>query len=54
MADALDTAIGKPGTDLRVVYIGTLAPSHVAGWWHDLIQDGSGGSTYMSKRSRAI
>ena len=25
MADALDTAIGKPGTDLKVIYIGTLA-----------------------------
>ena len=46
MADALDTAIGKPNTDLRVVYIGTLAPSR-SGWWHDLIQDGSGGSTYI-------
>ena len=31
MADALDTAIGKPGTDLTVVYIGTLAPAS-AGW----------------------
>ena len=46
MADALDTAIGKPGTDLRVVYIGTLAPSR-SGWWHDLISDGSGGSTFV-------
>ena len=31
MADALDTAIGKPGTDLRVVYIGTLAPARSGG-----------------------
>ena len=46
MADALDTAIGKPGTDLTVVYIGTLAPA-AAGWWHDLIADGSQGSTYV-------
>ena len=46
MADALDTAIGKPGTDLTVVYIGTLAPA-VSGWWHDLIADGSGGSTFV-------
>ena len=46
MADALDTAIGKPGTDLRVVYIGTLAPAR-SGWWHDLVADGSGGSTYV-------
>ena len=27
MADALDTAIGKPGTELTVIYIGTLAPA---------------------------
>ena len=46
MADALDTAIGKPGTDLKVIYIGTLAPSR-SGWWSDLIQGGSGGSTYV-------
>ena len=46
MADALDTAIGKPGTDLKIVYIGTLAPA-TSGWWHDLIAEGSGGSTYV-------
>ena len=32
MADALDTALGKPGSDLIVTYIGTLAPS-ASGWW---------------------
>ena len=48
MADALDTSIGKANSDLRVVYIGTLAPSR-SGWWHDLISDGSGGSTYVQK-----
>ena len=46
MADALDTAIGKPGTDLKIVYIGTLSPAR-AGWWHDLVADGSSGSTYV-------
>ena len=46
MADALDTAIGKPGTDLTVCYVGTLAPAS-SGWWHDLISGGSGGSTYV-------
>ena len=46
MADALDTALGKPGSDLIVVYIGTLAPA-MAGWWVDLIAAGSGGSTYV-------
>ena len=34
MADALDTALGKPGSDLVVVYIGTLAPA-MGGWWRD-------------------
>ena len=29
-----------------MVYIGTLAPA-VGGWWHDLIADGSHGSTYV-------
>lgn len=37
MADALDTARGKPGSHLRVVYIGTLAPSR-RGWWHELVR----------------
>ena len=46
MNDALDTAIGKPGTDLKVIYIGTLSPAK-SGWWHDLIADGSNGSTFV-------
>ena len=46
MADALDTALGKPGSDLVVVYIGTLAPA-MAGWWPDLIAAGTEGSTYV-------
>ena len=46
MADALDTALGKPGSDLTIVYIGTLAPS-MTGWWPDLIDAGTEGSTYV-------
>ena len=46
MADALDTALGKPGSDLVVVYIGTLAPA-LSGWWPDLIAAGTEGSTYV-------
>ena len=46
MHDAIQTAQGKPGSQLRAVYIGTLAPAH-DGWWHDLIADGSHGSTYV-------
>ena len=46
MADAIDTSLGKPGNDLTVVYIGTLSPA-LAGWWHDLVNAGSHGSTYV-------
>ena len=46
MADALDTALGKPGSDLVVVYIGTLAPA-MAGWWRGMVEAGSRGSTYV-------
>ena len=46
MADALDTALGKPEADLTVVYIGTLAPA-LAGWWRQLVEAGSRGSTYV-------
>ena len=44
--DAIETAKGKPGSPLRALYIGTLAPA-VSGWWHDMIEDGSHGSTYV-------
>ena len=46
MHDAIQTAQGKPGSRLRVVYIGTLAPSR-GGWWHDLVSDGTHGSTFV-------
>ena len=46
MWDALSTAIGKPGSPLKVILIGTLAPS-TSGWWPDLIKKGSNGSTYV-------
>ena len=44
--DAVETAKGKPGSPLRALYIGTLAPA-TSGWWHDLIEDGSHGSVYV-------
>ena len=44
--DAIQTAMGKPGSPLRALYIGTLAPA-TAGWWHDLVDDGSHGSTVV-------
>ena len=39
--DAIETAKGKPGSPLRSLYIGTLAPS-VSGWWHGLVKSKSG------------
>ena len=44
--DAIETAKGKPGSPLRALYIGTLAPA-VSGWWHDMIADGGRGTTYV-------
>ena len=44
--DAIETAKGKPGSPLRALYIGTLAPA-VSGWWHDMIADGTHGTTYV-------
>ena len=46
LADAIFGAMGKPNSPLRTVFIGTLAPA-TGGWWHDLIADGSRGSTYV-------
>ena len=46
MYDAITTALGKPGSPMRTVFIGTLAPA-MSGWWHDLISDGSNGTTYI-------
>ena len=46
MDDAIQTAIGKPGSDMKVIYIGTLAPA-TGGWWHELVEGGTRGSTYV-------
>ena len=46
MFDALATAQGKPGSALRLIFIGTLAPS-TGGWWHDLVDGGSRGASYV-------
>ena len=45
LLDAVITSQGKPGSPLKAVLIGTLAPS-TGGWWHRLIADGSHHSTY--------
>ena len=44
--DAIETAKAKPGSPLRSIYIGTLAPS-TSGWWHDLVAGGSKGTTFV-------
>ena len=44
--DAIMTAMGKPGSPLRALFIGTLAPS-TGGWWHDLVADGTHGTTVV-------
>ena len=46
MYDSILTALGKPGSPMRVIMIGTLAPAE-SGWWHDLIAAGSTESTYI-------
>ena len=46
MADALFTAQGKPNSPLKIIIIGTLAPAE-SGWWHDLVEDGTYGRTYV-------
>ena len=47
MNDALDTAVGKPGAAMKIIYIGTLSPEQPGGWWHQLIERGSGPQTYV-------
>ena len=46
MSDAIFTAQGKPSSNLRVIFISTLAPS-TCGWWHDLVKAGTTGSVYV-------
>ena len=46
MWTAVRTAQGKPDSPLRAILIGTIAPA-TAGWWPDLIEAGSKGSTYV-------
>ena len=47
--DALTGALGKPGSPLKIVIIGTLAPAATSAghWYWDLVHDGTKGSTYV-------
>ena len=44
--EALAGALNKPGSPLKIIAIGTLAPAR-AGWWPQLIEAGSRGSRYV-------
>ena len=46
MYDAITTAMGKPESPLRVIFIGTIAPAR-GGWWPDLIADGTRPGVYV-------
>ena len=46
MWQALVGALGKPESPLKILVIGTLAPS-TGGWWHDLIHAGTHGRTHV-------
>ena len=43
--DSIRTAMGKPGSPLKAILIGTLAPAEPNSWWPTLIEGGSTGST---------
>ena len=48
MHDALTTSLGKPGSPMKVIYIGTISPSST-GWWPDLVAGGSKDGVYVQK-----
>ena len=47
--DALTGALGKPGSPLKIIVIGTLAPMATGAghWYWNLVSDGTRGSTYV-------
>ena len=45
---AISTAQGKPGSPLKAVVIGTLAPAVPGSWWPSLVERGSRGSTFVT------
>ena len=48
MFDAIIEAQGKPGCDLRALFVGTLAPKpHGDTWWHDMVAAGSYADTHV-------
>ena len=49
MWDAILTAQGKPSSNLRVLAVGTRAPSKVGSWWLELLDRGTHGSVYIQQ-----
>ena len=49
LSDSLFTAQGKPGSSLKIILIGTLAPmaTRQGHWWYDLIQAGTTGGVHV-------
>ena len=49
LADSLFTALGKPGSPLKLILIGTLSPmaTHAGHWWFDLVYHGTRRSTWV-------
>ena len=49
LADSLQTAQGKAGSNLKVIFIGTLAPMAASEghWWFDMVRGGTQGSTWV-------
>ena len=45
--DSIATAQGKVASRLKVVAIGTLAPASPGSWWHDLVERGTTGTTFV-------
>ena len=48
MWDALTGALGKPGSPMKIIAIGTIAPA-ATGWWPDLVAGGSKEGVYVQK-----
>jgi len=44
--DAIQTAQGKPGSALKFLLVGTVAPART-GWWPDMVTEGSYGPVYV-------
>ena len=54
MWSALSGALGKPGSSMRLIAIGTLAPGGVPGsWWGNLVDGGSGPGRYVQLHQAA-